>query len=259
MTGVDSIVATRHHDAILLVQINRPQVRNALRQQDKVRLAEVVRSATRDDLIRAVIIAGSDPRAFCAGTDVTEMQSLSTSRALEMFQAEEELYRSLLESPALVIAAVDGAAMGAGCVLAACADIVIAGQDARFAMPEVRLGLPAPMQTAILPQVVGLGTARRMLLTCEVLGATEARECGLVSETTPAGGSVQRALRVGERVAAFPTPGLRLQKMLINSWLTGEYSTSVRLSPYVAAVALSEAGDELPMVRNRSVEAYQDQ
>jgi enoyl-CoA hydratase len=240
-----AVVVSQVSDQVVHLQINRPEVRNALRKADKELISRVVREAGCDET-RAIILSGSDPRAFCAGTDVKEMGSLGPQDAVAMFEAEGRLYSSLLESPVLVIAAVEGAAVGAGCILACCADIVIAGDNAMFQTPEVRLGLPAPLHTAILPQVVGLSWARRMLLTCEPVSAQQALAIGLTTEVVPAGEAVGRALELATSVSDFAPVGVRTQKALVRSWISGEYRTSVELSSYVAALALVQAGGSLP-------------
>lgn len=244
MSSTSTIVA-RDIGNILHVEINRPDVRNALRKEDKDALTEAIASASRSTDVRAVVLSGAGDRAFCAGTDISEMKRLAGDAALQMFDAERRLYASLLESPVPIVAAVEGAAIGAGCIVACCADIVVAGTGSFFQTPEVGLGLPAPMQTAILPQLVGLGWARRMLLTCERVDAETALARGLVTEIAASGTAFRRACELAEVIAGHPPIGVRTQKELIRAWISGEYHTSVQLSPYVAALALAQADEHL--------------
>lgn len=220
------------------IRLTRTRTRNALRKRDKQGILDALHEFERDGSVGAVVITSNDPKAFCAGTDIAEMAGLSTEEAVQMFDVEQAMYKAVLESPLPAVTAIEGPALGGGCILACCADLAIAGPGASFAMPEIYLGVPAPLQTALLPQIMGLTRARKMLLLGETYGAEQAFALGLVSEL--AEDPKARAFEIAAKLAGFSRAGVRSQKRMVNSWISGDYATSVSLSSFVAAAALTE-------------------
>ena len=172
-------------DGVRELTLNRPQSRNALSDSLIADLRAALEDARGDPQVRAVILGAAGP-VFCAGHDLREMREksgLEDFRAL--FRACAELMTAIVRLPKPVLAEVRGMATAAGCQLAASCDIVHAAEDARFAVPGVRIGLFCSTPMVALSRKVGNGPAMEMLLTGNPISAARAREIGLVSAVFP--------------------------------------------------------------------------
>ncbi|WP_336358895.1 enoyl-CoA hydratase/isomerase family protein [Haloarcula sp. CGMCC 1.6347] len=167
---------------VATVELCRPEARNALNTQLRSEFKQVF-DAVPDSDVRAVVLTGAaDTGAFVAGADVTEL------RERDMLQQRDaskrpRVYEYVDECPMPVIARINGHALGGGCELIQAADIRIAHTDAKFGQPEINLGImPGGGGTQRLPRLVGEGHAMRLILTGELIDATEAADIGLVDE-----------------------------------------------------------------------------
>jgi enoyl-CoA hydratase/carnithine racemase len=169
-----------------------------------------------DPEVRAVIVAGGE-RAFCAGSDVAEFESLR-GRALEgKVVFEKAVYQRLADLPMPSIAACEGDALGGGLELAMCCDLRVASVSARFGLPEVRLGvIPGSGGTQRLPRLVGLGRAKAMVLMGEVIDAGEAERIGLINEVVDKGGAETRAQEIAETIASRGPLAVKEAKILLD-------------------------------------------
>ncbi|MBE0964597.1 enoyl-CoA hydratase/isomerase family protein, partial [Escherichia coli] len=159
--------------------LNRPQARNALNDQVRQRLASHFQTLGADPAIRVIVLTG-DSRCFAAGAD---LRDLSTSTAIGLYGRHGERYwEAIARCPKPVIAAVNGFALGGGCELAMHCDLIVAGESAQFAQPEIRVGvMPGAGGTQRLVRAVGKFQALRMLFTGCTVRALEALAIGLVS------------------------------------------------------------------------------
>ncbi|TAM88676.1 enoyl-CoA hydratase/isomerase family protein [bacterium] len=235
---VHGMFAVRRDAEVAIIEIHRPEASNALRRQDKLDFIDLL-AREASGSARAIVITGSGTRAFCAGTDIKEMATFSPQESLAMLAVEERMYEAVMSAPVPVIAAVQGVALGAGCVLVSCCDLVVAGESAKFGQPEVRNGAPAPLHVALLPRIIGLNRARWMLYTCQSIDAATAREVGLVSEVVSDGRVLSRAKDLALEIARFPRGSLALQKQIIDSWIRDSFDTAVRRSAYIGGSAFS--------------------
>src|SRR5690606_17567200 len=138
------------------------------------------------DRPRAVVLTGASDRAFVAGADIAEMAGLSVDEARRFSEAGQRLGRQMEEASFPILAAVNGFALGGGCELALCTDFILASDKARFGQPEVNLGLiPGFGGTIRLAERVGIGWARRLIYTGEIIDAARALELGLVDMVVP--------------------------------------------------------------------------
>lgn len=183
------------------------------------RFAEAIGALSGDDGLRAVVLAGAAPRPFVGGADIREMGAIPDQAAARAFiELVHGCCRAVRDCPVPVIARIEGYALGAGLELAAACDLRIAADDARFGMPEVRVGIPSVVEAALLPGLIGWGRTRRLLLLGEMIGAAEALEWGLVERVAPAGElDVAVAEWLGHLGAAGPL-ALRAQKALMREW-----------------------------------------
>ena len=167
---------------IMILTLSRPQALNALNMETLSELREVMEEIARSNEIRAVIITGEGDKAFVAGADIKELASLSPKEAVTLSRKGQDLFSSIENFPKPVIAAVNGFALGGGCELAMACHIRISSKNAKFAQPEINLGIiPGYGGTQRLRQLVGRGKSLELLMTGEMISADEALALGLVN------------------------------------------------------------------------------
>jgi enoyl-CoA hydratase len=180
-------------DRIATVTINRPDKLNALNVAVFDDLTTLVDELANRADIGGVILTGAG-RAFVAGADISELESLTSAQAESLARRGQGVYNRLDALPKPVIAAVNGFALGGGCELAMACHIRIASDAAKFGLPEVKLGLvPGYGGTQRLPRLVGKGRALQLMMTGEVIDAAEALRIGLVNKVVPAADLVKTA------------------------------------------------------------------
>jgi enoyl-CoA hydratase/carnithine racemase len=195
------------------VSIARPEKANALDSVHLKQLSGVFGELQRRSELRAVVLAGRGS-AFCGGADVRELGSLDETTAGAFVGRIHAVCEAIRALPVPVVAQLHGAVIGAGLEIAAACDLRIAADGTKFAMPEVRLGIPSVVEAALLPRLMGAGRAAWLVMTGEAIDARRAYEWGLVEEI---GGedAVERtvgSLLAGERGA------LQAQKALCQLW-----------------------------------------
>lgn len=168
---------------LAIVTINRPKALNALNSETLKDLDVVLEDLENDSNIYCVILTGAGEKAFVAGADISEMKDLSEDEGKEFGLLGNRVFRRLEKLNKPVIAAVSGFALGGGCELAMACDIRIASEKARFAQPEVGLGItPGFGGTQRLARLVGEGIAKELIYTCDMVKADEALRIGLVNK-----------------------------------------------------------------------------
>jgi enoyl-CoA hydratase len=173
-------------DRVATVTINRPERLNALDRALIEELDDATAALLARDDVGGVVLTGAG-RAFVAGADIAELASLSPAEARQLSRRGQAAFARLEGSDKPVVAAVNGFALGGGCELAMACHVRIAAETAKFGQPEVRLGLvPGYGGTVRLPRLVGPGMAAQLLLTGEIIDATEALRIGLVNRVVPA-------------------------------------------------------------------------
>ena len=165
---------------------------------------------------------------FAAGADISEMAEASP---VEMMARNLQKYwRTIMDCPKPVIAAIEGFALGGGLELALCADIIVAGEGARLGLPEVKLGILAGGGgTQKLARLIGSKRAMLLLLTGRIFGAAEAHAMGVVSETAPAGQSLKRAIEIASEISAQPPIAVMQIKEIVNAGLNAPLDTALML------------------------------
>lgn len=194
-----NILLSRPSPRVLMIQFNRPQARNALSLGLLTETADALREAQADPDVRAVVLAG-DEKAFSAGADIKEMPG----GGIPMWGQRERLgaWKTIERFPKPLIAAVEGYALGGGCELTLMCDIVIAGQKARFGLPEVTIGaFPGDGGTQRLPRAIGKSRAMWMIMTGSFIDGQRACDWGLATEVTEAGHAAARACEIAGRIA----------------------------------------------------------
>lgn len=208
-----SEVLVSRDGAIATLTLNRPRARNSLNQAVFEGLRAQLAQLRHDDAVRAVIVTGADG-VFCAGADITAFEALRAEPLLgERAAAGGGFWSELGSFPKPVIAAVEKLALGGGMELALACDIVIAGESARFAVPEVKLGaIPGAGGTQLLTRAIGKAKAMALLLTGDFIDARAACDAGIVAEVTADGQTLQVALAMAGRIAANSPLAVALAK-----------------------------------------------
>src|SRR6202047_930519 len=188
---------------IAYVTLNRPKVMNALNKATIKELRAAFEDARDDSAVHGVILTGAGERAFAAGADIAEIANntaVEAEAATRRGQALTDLIENLGKP---VIAAVNGFALGGGCELAMACAIRVAAESAKFGQPEVKLGvIPGYGGTQRLPRLIGRGRALKLILSGEVIDASEAYRIGLVDELEPDTHVIERAETVLNKIIA---------------------------------------------------------
>ena len=207
-------ILTERHDRVLLIRLNRPKALNALNSVMLAELLEAVAGADADPTVSAIVLAGS-PKAFAAGADVAEMAGKTFGEMIATdFLAGWERFAATRK---VMVAAVQGYALGGGCEVVMMCDIVIAGESARFGQPEITLGiLPGMGGTQRLVRTVGKAKAMELVLTGRMIDAAEAERAGLVTRVVADDRLLEEAMAVAQKVASFPLQATMLAKECVN-------------------------------------------
>jgi enoyl-CoA hydratase len=202
-------------DGVALVVLDRHEVLNALDFALIAALTDALEGLDREPACRAIVITGAGDKAFAAGADVPELaaQSPTSLTVDDHFHRWERLKR--IRKP--LIAAVRGYALGGGCELAMLCDMIVAGEDAQFGQPEIKLGvMPGAGGTQRLTRAIGKARAMELILTGRSIGAREAEVHGLVSQVVPAESTVPAALDLAAKIAAMPPVAVLAAKAAVN-------------------------------------------
>ena len=208
-------IKTETRGAVELITLNRPQALNALNSQLVDELGAALDNAEANKAIRCIVLTGSE-KAFAAGADIKEMQPKSYMDAYgEDFITRNWERVTRCRKP--VIAAVAGFALGGGCELAMMCDFIIAGDNAKFGQPEIKLGvMPGSGGTQRLTRFVGKSKAMEMCLTGRMMDAAEAERSGLVSRVVPVADLVAEAMKVAEAISEMSLPIVMMAKESVN-------------------------------------------
>jgi enoyl-CoA hydratase len=204
--------------AVATITINRPKVLNALSQATIAEISSALRDVEADAELRAAIITGSGERAFVAGADINELRALPSAEAgRQLAERGHQIGLYIAQMRKIVIAAVNGFALGGGCELAMSCDIRLAADTARFGQPEISLGvIPGWGGTQRLTRLVGPGMSKLLNLTGEMIGADEALRIGLVERVYPAGELLPAARALASQIAGQAPLAVAAIKQAIN-------------------------------------------
>jgi enoyl-CoA hydratase/carnithine racemase len=183
-----------------------------------------------DNTIRAVILAGQSEKSMIGGADIKEMATLDQKSAEAFISRLGDLCEAVRAFPAPVIARLPGWCLGGGLEVAAACDLRIAAHDAKFGMPEVRVGIPSVIHAALLPRLIGWGRARWLVMTAENIDAPTALAWGLVDTVAPPGELDAAVEHVVKALLECGPEALRSQKALLRAWEELPLTESVNLS-----------------------------
>jgi len=178
-------ITTELNDGVLLVIINRPESLNALNTAVIGELGQMIQYVYDTAEVKGVILTGSGEKAFVAGADIKEIAELNEINARKLSERGQEVFAMIEGCEKPVIAAVNGFALGGGCELAMACHIRVASENAKFGLPEVSLGvIPGYGGTQRLTQLIGKGKAFELIMTADMISASDALSLGLVNHVT---------------------------------------------------------------------------
>src|SRR3989339_2023489 len=213
-TGNEHIKVEKKKE-IGVITLNRLEARNALNRKMIQELGDTLTELENAPQIRVIIIAGN--KDFCAGADIKEMHAIQSAEIETFCRWGHKVFDQLESMGKPVIAAITGFALGGGCELALACDIRIAGESAKFGQPEVNLGLiPGFGGTQRLSRLVGIGKAKEMIFTGEIIDAKEAESIGLVNRVEKDEELMAKAEEMSQVIAQKGPIAVKMAKKLIN-------------------------------------------
>jgi enoyl-CoA hydratase len=207
-------ILTEIRGTVALITLNRPKALNALNSTIMAELTAALAAYDRDDAVAAVVLTGSE-KAFAAGADIKEMQSITFVEAyLGDFISGWDAVSGFRKP---LIAAVFGFALGGGCELAMMCDFIIAADTAKFGQPEITLGvIPGLGGSQRLTRAVGKAKAMDLVLTGRMMDAAEAERAGLVSRVVEPEKLIDEAVTAAQKIATFPRAAVLMAKEAVN-------------------------------------------
>ncbi len=210
--------------------LNRPHALNAI---DGTMLAEIraaLDEIARDPALRVVVFDSASERAFSAGIDVAYVKDLDAWGARQIGQELHATFGAIRAIEKPVIAQIDGLCLGAGLELALSCDILLASERSQFGLPNIKRGIPAIVEAAILPQAIGIVNTRELAFTGRNWDAAKAERRGLVNAVVPASELAAETERWAQELAAFSPRALAAQKDIIHKWMTTDLETAIDFS-----------------------------
>lgn len=209
---------------VATIKINRPEVLNAYNNELLDALEEKLQEVFANEKVTAVILTGEGQRAFSVGGDIDYLEALNSEEAKKLSQKGQRICNLIEQSSTVVIAAVDGYALGGGMELTLACDLRLASTRSRFGQPEVNLGLiPAFGGTQRLPRLIGEAEAKELLYTGEIIDATLAYELGLINKiVTP-----RSLLLVAQKLAVEITEGSNKSVQLIKKAINKKFTANL--------------------------------
>jgi enoyl-CoA hydratase len=224
-TGYETIL-TERTDRVALITLNRPKALNALNLQVMTEVVDAMTTLDRDPGVGCIVLTGA-AKAFAAGADIKEMRAKDY---MDMYLSDWfGAWTRLGEVRTPTIAAVSGYALGGGCELAMMCDILLAGDNAVFGQPEIKLGLiPGMGGSQRLTRAVGKAKAMELCLTGRSIDAVEAERAGLVSRIVPAEDLLTEALAVAKAISEMSKPAAMMAKEAVNRAFEGSLAEGLR-------------------------------
>lgn len=204
-------------DGIGTVSINRPKALNALNIETLLELQKAFQEFEDNPEVQVVILTGTGDRAFVAGADISEMKDMQPLQAIRFSKLGHATLDQIEGLNKVVIAAVNGFALGGGTEIALACDFIYAADQAKFGLPEVTLGVfPGFGGTQRLPRLVGKGRAKELIFTGAMISAEEAKEIGIVNRIFPTDSLMEETTNVAKKVASNGPIAVHLAKASVD-------------------------------------------
>jgi enoyl-CoA hydratase len=221
-------IALERDDTIGILRFNRPNALNALNNIVFLELNSLLDEIEKEVIPKVVILTGAGEKAFVAGTDIVEMENLSSFEARAFATVARTAIDKVANLNRPVIAAINGFALGGGCELAMACDIRIASEKAKLGQPEINLGIiPGSGGTQRLARLVGPSIAKRLIFTGEIIDAQTALSLGLVDRVVPHDQLMDEVKKIAFTIASKSKIALALSKSAINRGLEMDLQTAL--------------------------------
>ena len=228
------------NDGIAVLTLNRPEVRNALDYVTWDEIRAGMRELRFNDDAHVIILTGAGGKAFASGADIKALNARTVSEQMNS-EVNDILYEITMHKKP-VIAAVDGYALGGGCELAMACDIRIATKKSKFGQPEVNLGIiPGGGGTQRLQRLVGIGKAKELIFTGDIISAEEAERIGLIEKVVEDGAVLEAAIEMAKKIKAKGPVAVTLAKQAINVGANTDLYSGLCFERYSQAIAYSTA------------------
>ncbi len=235
-------------DKQAILKINRPQELNALNNDVLLELEKAIRTLEEDEDIMVIIVTGVGQKAFVAGADIKEMKDMAPLQAAEFAHLGNRVFKQFEESNKVIIAAVNGYALGGGNELALACDLRLASEKARFGQPEVGLGITAGFGgTQRLARIVGVGRAKELLFTGEIIDAEEAFRIGLINKVVPGDQLLKEANKLAAEITKNDPLAVKLSKEAVNFGLEKGLKQGLLFEEKAFALCFSNEGQQKRM------------
>ncbi|MGA2959678.1 MAG: enoyl-CoA hydratase-related protein [Thermodesulfobacteriota bacterium] len=201
-------------EGVGIITINREDVRNALKAEIREDISAVLQFAEDDPEVRVVIITGAGEKVFSAGGDI---KTMAENTMWDILTRKLDVFAQIHHFPKPIIAAINGLALGGGCELAMACDFRVGSENARLGQPEINLGIfPGGGATQRLQRLVGVGRAKELIFTGDIIDAREAERIGLLNKIFPAKELMAKTTEIAKKVCSKGPLALKLAKMSIN-------------------------------------------
>jgi enoyl-CoA hydratase/carnithine racemase len=238
----ETIDVTIGEDAVALVELNRPDVLNAVNMEMFADLPRVFADLDEEASVSVIVLAGRG-RAFSVGADMKERPTMSVEDIRSRRQLAPAVFGSMSKCSKPVIAAVAGYALGGGCELALACDLIVAEESAVFALPETQLGvIPGGGATQRLPRLVGLSRAKDLILSGRRFSAADAERWGMVNHLAPDGDGLARAQELARELAANAPVALAQAKRALDASQSLDLEGGIRFEAEAALLCLEDDG-----------------
>lgn len=208
----DDAVSVELDGRIAIVRLNRPAAMNAVNDALRSGLTHALRQLDAGNLADAIVLTGSGGRAFCAGQDLEEAQGMTTSTLAGWLNRQHAMYQAVRDVAKPLVAALNGATVGAGFQMALMCDLRVAHAALKMGQPEVRAGLASVVGSYLMSLQIGHSLNQQLSLTGELIDGTRAHALGLVNDLVPPQDVLPRALQRARELAALPPIAVRLTK-----------------------------------------------
>ncbi|ASN06109.1 enoyl-CoA hydratase/isomerase family protein [Virgibacillus necropolis] len=216
-------------ESTYIIRLNEPNKRNALVMEMRIELNEALEQAEQDEKVKCIILTG-EGKAFSAGGDLSALQGMKPLEGRRRLQASHPLIMKMLEVEKPIIAAVNGAAAGAGFSLTLLCDLIVASDQAFFVQSFVNVGLiPDFAAMHFLPALIGTQQAKELMFLGDRISANEAKQLGIVNRIVPANELLEETMVIAERLTKKSPISIGMTKKIMNQHLNRNLKTLLEL------------------------------
>ncbi len=236
---MNNIIVT-YEEMIAEIVINRPKALNALNTETLKELGVAIKEIEAMDEIRVIIITGAGEKAFVAGADIKEMKDLSAMKGRGLARLAQSVFSDIEHSSKVVIAAVNGYALGGGCEISMACDIRLVSDNAQFGQPEVTLGItPGFAGTQRLARLIPVGKAKELIYSADMIDAKEAHRLGLANNIYKQEDLMNEARKLAKKISSRGPVAVSLSKAAINDGLNMDTESAYKYEADIFGLCFS--------------------